>query len=406
MQRGGGGGGEERCDGIDDDCDGRVDETFPDRNRPCSVGEGVCRRAGVQVCGEDGMSLRCDAVAGAGGAEVCNGIDDDCDGRADETWPTLGRSCEVGAGLCRRSGVLVCDASEAAGVGCDAERVAGAAVDACDYQDDDCDGSVDETFVDGAGRYVTLLHCGACGTDCARFWDPDPAAFGVVPRCAVAGGAAQCGFECLPGRRDADGVAGNGCELVLDEEAIYVATPANGGVDGAGCGSLDRPCATIGLGLSRAEAAGARRVRVGEGVYRESVRLRAGIDLLGGHQRRTWIREPALNVTIINGRTPAGERHRWAVWAEGITVPTVFEGFAVNGESPLVDGNAYGVYVLDSDASLVVRDNRILSGNGGGGRMGARGAAGRRGGRGVMGRTRATAGRTTRASSMTRCWWG
>ena len=366
----------EQCNGVDDDCDGRVDEAFADRNRPCSVGEGVCRRAGVQVCGADGMSVRCDAEAGQGGAEVCNGIDDDCDGRADEPWPLLGRSCEVGRGLCRRAGVLVCDGGVPGREACDADVVAGALADACDYQDDDCDGMVDEGFVDAAGRYVTLAHCGACGTDCVRFWDPDPAAFGVVPRCAVAGGAAQCGFECRAGFRDADGVASNGCELVVDAAAVYVATPANGGVDGAACGGLDAPCATIEAGLARAERVRAARVRVGEGVYRESVRLRAGIDLLGGHQRRTWIRDPALNVTIINGRTPAGERHRWAVWAEGIRVPTEFAGFAVNGESPLVDGNAYGIYILDSDASLVVRDNRILSGNGGRGQDGVSGGSG------------------------------
>ena len=382
--------GDDVCNGVDDDCDGSVDEAFPERNRPCAVGEGVCRRAGVMVCGDDGMSLRCDAEAGEGGAEVCNGIDDDCDGVADETWPLLGRSCDVGRGLCRRSGVYVCDVDDPSAVACDAERVAGAAADRCDYQDDDCDGSVDEGFVDAAGRYVTLANCGACGTDCAALWDPSPEAFGVVPLCVAAGGGAQCGFECLEGRRDADGVGANGCELVVDEDAVYVATRANGGADGDECGGLDAPCASIGAGLARAEASGAARVRVGEGVYRERVVLRAGIDLLGGHQRRTWIRDPALNVTIIDGRTPAGERHRWTVRAEGIAVPTRFEGFTVNGESPLVGGNAYGVYVLDSTAALVIADNRIFSGNGGRGEDGASGvsgAAGRPGGDGSNSRS-------------------
>ena len=76
----------ERCDGQDNDCDGVVDNAPNDVGDACSVGIGACARAGVRVC--RGGAPVCPAVAGAPGAEVRNGLDDNCDGRADE-----GRTC-------------------------------------------------------------------------------------------------------------------------------------------------------------------------------------------------------------------------------------------------------------------------------------------------------------------------
>jgi hypothetical protein len=50
---------------------------------PCVVGTGACRRAGQIVCAGSGMTA-CGATAGAPSAEVCNGVDDNCDGTVDE----------------------------------------------------------------------------------------------------------------------------------------------------------------------------------------------------------------------------------------------------------------------------------------------------------------------------------
>jgi hypothetical protein len=79
------------CDGLDNDCNGVVD--FPSLiNQPCSVagsaGSEACRSSGTWKCLNNAVSC-----VGAGNQpvsppskqqEVCNGVDDDCDGLTDE----------------------------------------------------------------------------------------------------------------------------------------------------------------------------------------------------------------------------------------------------------------------------------------------------------------------------------
>lgn len=72
----------ETCNGIDDDCDGAIDDGNPEGGA-CVNGVGACARTGVRIC-SGGVLRACDATAGSPTAEICNGgIDDDCDGAAD-----------------------------------------------------------------------------------------------------------------------------------------------------------------------------------------------------------------------------------------------------------------------------------------------------------------------------------
>ncbi len=125
----------ERCDGVDNDCDGTPDERLG--GQPCSVGRGACLRPGMTLC--DGQRERCDAVAGEPVDELCNGEDDDCDGTADEGF-RLGEPCSRGVGACQTVGERICRGDRAV---CDA--VAGEPGDeTCNGVDDDCDGETDE----------------------------------------------------------------------------------------------------------------------------------------------------------------------------------------------------------------------------------------------------------------------
>ena len=82
------------CDDRDDDCNGIVDDAFPSVGSPCTRGTGACLTRGATVCAASADATTCDAVDPLPpSTELCNGIDDDCDERLDEgaedAWTTI-----------------------------------------------------------------------------------------------------------------------------------------------------------------------------------------------------------------------------------------------------------------------------------------------------------------------------
>jgi hypothetical protein len=134
----------ELCDGADNDCDTQVDEDFPNLGQACMAGLGECEAAGVYVCSGDELGTECGATPGDPSPELCDGLDNDCDGTADEDFPNLGQPCTVGSGECEASGVYICTGDQT-GTECDATP-SGGSPEVCDGVDNDCDTEVDEDF--------------------------------------------------------------------------------------------------------------------------------------------------------------------------------------------------------------------------------------------------------------------
>jgi putative metal-binding protein/CARDB protein len=132
-------GAQEACNGVDDDCNGLVDENLLDAGQFCHTGQlGRCDTGRTQCVSG---AMQCVAVQGPT-SETCNGIDDDCNGLVDDGPGTDAD----GDGY-----TTFCDCNDSN------PSIHPAAVDLCgDGIDQDCNGNVDNMTTDSSGKLYCL----------------------------------------------------------------------------------------------------------------------------------------------------------------------------------------------------------------------------------------------------------
>ncbi len=96
------------------------------------------------------------------------------------------------------------------------------ATEVCNYQDDDCNGQIDETFKDAKGNYLGEKNCGVCGNDCLAL---NPNAASV--HCVLVEGTPACVVEsCKVGYYLANGacipVPNNLCQTCATDQDCVV----------------------------------------------------------------------------------------------------------------------------------------------------------------------------------------
>ena len=231
--------GVEKCDYLDNDCNGQRDEgyNFQTNADHCGKCDNSCKKPGMTTKCElgkckttgcapgyhdlngydkDGCEYQCNPT----GKEICDLKDNDCNGKIDDTVNTdndvnncgkCGNKCTYlnGVGKCVKGAcqLLKCakcfvnlDSKEANGCEWPCCFTNGS-VEKCDGVDNDCNGTIDDLGGTKVDHKTDAAHCGGCNISCS------------IPNSTTACVAGKCVFKsCKTGFKDADNDPTNGCE--------------------------------------------------------------------------------------------------------------------------------------------------------------------------------------------------
>jgi hypothetical protein len=161
----------ESCNGLDDDCNGFEDDNVPQVGQACTApGQvGICQFGTYSCPKVPPIQLQCDHPAPGTVQESCNGKDDDCNGTIDDPALVNGLPCSTAfPGVCSSGTTLCVGGSQS----CVAKVQPNQQVELCNNLDDNCNGQTDEMNPNPActqqnpnAQYVQTWSCGggACG---------------------------------------------------------------------------------------------------------------------------------------------------------------------------------------------------------------------------------------------------
>ena len=367
----------EVCNGLDDDCDGLVDEALAvgcvtvwlDEDGDGWGGpEGACLCAPAApylVQGGDCNDQRADIFPGA--PEICDGLDQDCDGMEggcdldNDGWceGTVPNNCTPGTNsyvLCLgiAANLMLTWCPEGFG-DCDDDESAAhpGAEEICDQVDNDCNGEVDEVFdMDGDGWCAGVANacCPNGGGDCndnSPWFNPGMV---DIPD---------------PGLLDmnCDGLDGD------ISDAVFVAPYGHDSF----YGNITSPKRTIQAAINQAVSLGRSQVLVSEGEYTGSLSLADGISVHGRYTASggDWTRH-----AVGQHRAQVLSPDAIAVNAIGLGAATKLVGLEIQAADPGPSEGASVVVFADESPGLTLADLSLTTGDGGAGAGGSAGQSG------------------------------
>jgi hypothetical protein len=244
-----------------------------------------------------------------------------------------------------------------------------ALMETCNGQDDDCDGTIDETFVDAMGRYVSRYACGACGVPCT---EPGPH---MIATC-VADTTIHCDTRCEDGWVDVNRILADGCEChrwmgtgpppvggdpnctgVPSDTTNFIFVTSTG--SDTDPGTLVHPMRTIDAAIARG-ASENKDVLVARGIYTGVVHLSAGVSVYGGYSPDFSDRDLTLYTVQIERPDQPGQP---ALVCDHVTGTSRFDGFTVVGSDAATAGEGSTAVLLDGCGSNVTLSNvTVLAG--------------------------------------------
>ncbi|MDA3863995.1 MAG: MopE-related protein [Deltaproteobacteria bacterium] len=184
-------GGTEICDSLDNDCNGQIDDNPADVGGNCGSNTGTCSY-GTLICSNG--TINCSGAVGSQ-SETCDGLDNDCDGQIDEDLAQEGSPCGTSLGACEM-GTWQCNSGSF-----ECLNAIEPQPETCNGIDDDCDGIVDNSLTDTGG---------SCGTDTG-------ACQSGTETCL--NGSIVCSGEIAPSTEICDGLDNN-CNSNVDDNTI------------------------------------------------------------------------------------------------------------------------------------------------------------------------------------------
>ncbi len=346
---------------------------------------GLCQ--GLQVCAAGNAWQTCSAKVPE--KESCNGVDDNCDGKIDNDVSDIGKPCVNTNAFGSCKGFVKCNGS--GGLSCDAGV---AQKETCNGQDDDCNGVADDGYINPAnGLYDSINNCGGCNIACpvapgigstaaCTVNAGKPAcSFACKPGWANANGSQNDGCECqiipgidIPGDgidQNCDGVDGD------SSQGIFVAKTGSD----SNPGTVAAPFATIGKGIATAVTAKKSLVFVAAGAYAGNLEMAAGVSIYGGYGKQFAVRDiKAFESVIVGVAPPAGDAitlHCKDIVGAPPALPTRVDGATILGAAAQKYGtSSYAVLSAGCDTRFSVQNCKIVAGNGADGLLGAAGVVG------------------------------